>query len=216
MEELRRPAVDERATNQRLFQSNTNNGECEMTTRFDMLPTPLDGLKALRRKPVGDARGFLERMFCAQELAPFLDGKSITQINRTLTKKCGTVRGMHFQYAPHTEMKFVSCLRGEVFDVAVDVRKNSPTFLRWYGELLTQDNHTTLLIPEGFAHGFQTLSSDCEMLYFHTAVYCAKSEGALHAQDPRLAIKWPLAISEQSDRDTAHPFLTLDFQGVAP
>jgi dTDP-4-dehydrorhamnose 3,5-epimerase len=216
MEEWQRPPVNERATDLRLFQSNANDGEREMTTRFDMLPTPLDGLKAVRRKPVGDARGFLERMFCAQEFEQFLYGKSITQINRTLTKKCGTVRGMHFQYVPHTEMKFVTCLRGEVFDVAVDVRKNSPTFLRWHGEMLTQDNHMMLLIPEGFAHGFQTLSNDCEMLYFHTAVYCAESEGALHAQDPRLAIKWPLAISEQSDRDTAHPFLTLDFQGVAP
>ena len=185
-----------------------------MTTRFDILPTPLEGLKVLRRKPVGDSRGFLERMFCAQEFAPILGGKTIAQINRTLTGKCGSVRGMHFQNAPYAETKFVTCLRGEVFDVAVDVRKNSPTFLHWHGELLTQDNHTTLLIPEGFAHGFQTLSSDCEMLYFHTAAYHADSEGALNAHDPRLGIKWPMAITEQSERDKSHELISTDFKGV--
>jgi len=121
---------------------------------------------------------------------------------------------MHFQNAPYAETKFVTCLRGEVFDVAVDVRKNSPTFLHWHGELLTQDNHTTLLIPEGFAHGFQTLTSDCEMLYFHTAAYHADSEGALNAQDPRLTIKWPMAITEQSERDKSHALITPNFKGV--
>ena len=185
-----------------------------MMPRFDILPTTLEGLKVLRRKPVSDSRGFLERMFCAQEFAPILGEKTITQINRTLTGKCGSIRGMHFQSAPHAETKFVTCLRGEVFDVVVDVRNNSPTFLHWHGELLTQDNHATLLIPEGFAHGFQTLSSDCEMLYFHTAAYHADSGGALNAQDPRLAIKWPMAITEQSERDKSHAAITADFNGV--
>ena len=185
-----------------------------MMNRFDILPTPLEGLKVLRRKPVGDSRGFLERMFCAQEFAPILGEKTIAQINRTLTRKRGSVRGMHFQNSPYAETKFVTCLRGEVFDVAVDVRKNSPTFLYWHGELLTQANHTTLLIPEGFAHGFQTLSDNCEMLYFHTAAYHADSEGALNAQDPRLAIKWPLAITEQSERDKSNALITTDFKGI--
>jgi dTDP-4-dehydrorhamnose 3,5-epimerase len=185
-----------------------------MTTRFDILPTPLEGLQVLRRKPVSDSRGFLERMFCAQEFTQILGGKTIAQINRTLTGNCGSVRGMHFQNTPHTETKFVTCLRGEVFDVAVDVRKNSPTFLHWHGELLTQNNQATLLIPEGFAHGFQTLSDNCEMLYFHTAAYHADSEGALNAQDPRLTIKWPMAITEQSERDKSHALITTYFKGV--
>jgi dTDP-4-dehydrorhamnose 3,5-epimerase len=185
-----------------------------MTTRFDILQTPIEGLKVLLREPVGDSRGFLERMFCAQTFAQILGEKTIAQINRTLTGKRGSVRGMHFQNTPHAETKFVTCLRGEVFDVVVDVRKNSPTFLHWHGELLTQDNHATLLIPEGFAHGFQTLSSNCEMLYFHTAAYHADSEGALNAQDPRLAINWPLAITEQSERDKSHGLITKDFKGV--
>jgi dTDP-4-dehydrorhamnose 3,5-epimerase len=185
-----------------------------MTTRFDILPTTLEGLKVLRRKPVSDSRGFLERMFCAQEFVPVLGEKIITQVNRTLTGKCGSTRGMHFQRAPHAETKFVTCLRGEVFDVVVDVRKNSPTFLHWHGELLTQDNHVTLLIPEGFAHGFQTLSNDCEMLYFHTAAYHAESESALNAQDPRIGINWPMEITEQSERDKSHALITTEFKGV--
>lgn len=185
-----------------------------MTTRFDILPTPLQGLNTLVRKPMGDSRGFLERMFCSDELSHILGGKPIAQINRTITGKRGTIRGMHFQNPPHAETKFVTCLRGEVFDVAVDVRKNSPTFLHWHGELLTQDNHATLVIPEGFAHGFQTLSDDCELLYFHTAVYHADAEGALNAQDPRLAIKWPLEITAQSERDKSHALITQTFQGV--
>ena len=185
-----------------------------MTTRFDILPTPLEGLRTLRRKPVGDIRGFLERMFCADELSQILGCKPIAQINRTLTGMRGSIRGMHFQHAPHAETKFVTCLRGEVFDVAVDVRKNSPTFLQWHGQILTHDNHATLVIPEGFAHGFQTLSNDCELLYFHTAAYQADSEGALNAQDPRLAIKWPLEITHQSERDKSHAQITQTFEGV--
>ena len=186
-----------------------------MTARFDILPTPLQGLRLLRRKPVGDTRGFLERMFCAHELSHILGGKSIAQINRTLTSNRGTVRGMHLQHPPHTETKFVTCVRGEAFDVAVDVRTGSPTFLQWHGALLTQDNNTTLVIPEGFAHGFQALSDNCELLYFHTAAHRAESEGALNAQDPRLAIKWPLEITQQSERDKSHALIAPTFQGVA-
>lgn len=146
-------------------------------------------------------------MFCSLELAELLGGRSIAQINRTVTTKRGTVRGMHFQNPPHAEMKFVSCLRGEVFDVAVDVRPDSPTRWHWHAELLSPENHKTLVIPEGFAHGFQTLTEDCEMLYLHTAVYHPPAEGGLNAADPALAIEWPLVVSEMSPRDFSHPFL---------
>ncbi len=98
-----------------------------------------------------------------------------------------------------------TCLRGEVFDVAVDLRDNSPTFLRWHAEVLSAENHKTLVIPEGFAHGFQTLADDCEMLYFHTAAYHASAEDGLNALDPGLAIKWPLDVDVLSDRDRATP-----------
>ena len=129
-----------------------------------MFDTPLSGLKVLQRKPISDSRGYLERFFCTEELEALALGKHIAQINCTLTANLGTVRGMHFQRPPHAEIKFVSCLRGEVFDVAVDLRNNSPTFLCWHAEVLSADNHKTLVIPEGFAHGFQTLADNCEML----------------------------------------------------
>jgi dTDP-4-dehydrorhamnose 3,5-epimerase len=185
-----------------------------MSCRFDVLDTPLQGVKLLQRKPIGDGRGYLERLFCAEELQALIPGKSIAQINHTLTARRGAVRGMHFQHPPHAETKFVSCLRGEVFDVAVDLRRASPTFLRWHGENLSADSHKTLLIPEGFAHGLQTLTDDCEMLYFHTAAYQPEAEGGLNAQDPLLAIRWPGAITELSPRDASHAMLTRDFSGM--
>ncbi len=186
-----------------------------MSPRFLIDDLPLLGLKRITRQRLGDARGFLSRLFCAEELQTLAPGKPIVQINHTLTASRGTVRGMHFQYPPHAETKFVSCLRGEVFDVAVDLRHNSPTFLRWHAELLSADNHKTLVIPEGFAHGFQTLTDDCEMLYFHTTAYQPGAEGGLNAQDPQLAIAWPLPVAGLSPRDAAHPFLGNDFTGVA-
>lgn len=185
-----------------------------MTSRFDLGATPLAGLLVIRRQPVGDARGHLERLYCATELAAIAPGQAIVQINRTLTVRRGTVRGMHFQRPPHAETKIVSCLRGEVWDVAVDVRAGSPTFLRWHAQILSADNHTALAIPAGFAHGFQTLTDHCEMLYFHTATYHPEAEDALNASDPALAIRWPLAITETSPRDAAHPLLNPDFMGV--
>jgi dTDP-4-dehydrorhamnose 3,5-epimerase len=162
----------------------------------------------LTRKPVGDHRGFLQRMFCASELESVFHGKSIAQINHTLTVKQGTVRGMHFQKAPHAETKIVSCLKGAVFDVAVDLRRNSPTFLKWHGEILSADNHRTFVIPEGFAHGFQTMMDDCEMLYLHSVAYHPQSDSGVNPRDPALAINWPLAIAQISDKDDAHPFLS--------
>lgn len=186
-----------------------------MSNRFGILNTPLQGLKLIQRRPIGDSRGYLERLFCAEELQALIPGKGIVQINHTLTSKRGTVRGMHFQHPPHAEAKFVSCLRGEVFDAVVDLRRGSPTFLRWYAEILSAGNHKTLLIPEGFAHGFQTLTEDCEMLYFHTAAYQPGAECGLNAKDPRLNICWPEAMTELSPRDSAHPLVTEDFSGVA-
>ncbi len=187
-----------------------------MNARFDIIDTPIVGLRVLQRKPIGDSRGYLERLFCVEELQAIIPEKHIAQINHTLTATCGTVRGMHFQHPPHSEIKFVSCLRGKVFDVAVDLRHNSPTFLHWHAERLSADNHKTLVIPEGFAHGFQTLTDDCEMLYFHTTGYQPGAEGGLNAQDPRLAIQWPLPLTGLSARDAAHPFLSEAFPGVMP
>jgi len=126
------------------------------------------------------------------------------------------VRGLHFQHPPHAEDKLVSCLRGEVFDVAVDLRQGSATFLQWHAEILSADNARSLLIPQGFAHGFQTLTDDCELLYLHSRAYAAGAEGALNVRDPALAIRWPLAFTDISERDAQHPLLTREFTGFRP
>jgi dTDP-4-dehydrorhamnose 3,5-epimerase len=183
-------------------------------SRFLVYDTPLAGLKLIERKLIGDARGFLARMFCAEDLSMAGWHAGIAQINHTLTEARGTVRGMHFQRSPHMEMKLVSCLRGVVWDVAVDLRAGSPTFLNWHAVELSATNHCALLIPEGFAHGFQTLTDDCELLYMHSAAYVPDAEGGVQAQDPALAISWPLPITEISTRDAQHALLTQEFTGL--
>jgi dTDP-4-dehydrorhamnose 3,5-epimerase len=183
-------------------------------TRFAVVDLPLKGLKLVERQRDWDSRGFFTRIFCGEELAAIGWVKPIAQINHTYTARCGTVRGMHFQRLPHAEMKLVSCIRGEAWDVAVDVRPDSPTFLHWHAEHLSPDNGRALLIPEGFAHGFQSLSDDVEMLYCHSAHYCAAVEAGINPRDVRVAIAWPLSITELSARDSKHPQIETEFKGV--
>ena len=183
-------------------------------SHFILHSTPIDGLHVIEREPVGDSRGFLARMFCQDALGQFLQGKTVRQINRTLTRQKGTVRGLHFQNPPCAEMKIVTCLKGKVWDVAIDLRRGSPTFLEHHAVLLAEDNHSSCLIPEGFAHGFQTLTPDCELLYFHTADYNVEFEGTVNAIDPLVSIPWPEPIIERSERDVNHPMLAENFQGL--
>jgi dTDP-4-dehydrorhamnose 3,5-epimerase len=182
--------------------------------RFTITDLPLAGLKLVERQRLGDSRGFLSRLFCAEELARAGWQKSVAQINHTHTAQQGTVRGMHYQLPPNPEMKLVSCIQGEVWDVAVDLRAGSPTFLRWHAEKLTANNHRALLIPEGFAHGFQATSDNAILLYCHNSSHNPDAEAALNAQDPRLAISWPLSITVLSPRDAKHPLLNSKFKGV--
>lgn len=168
------------------------------------------------RLPLTDDRGFFVRLYCGEEFRSIGLTKPIAQINHSYTRHRGAVRGLHFQHQPHAEIKIVSCLRGEVFDVAVDLRPNSPTFLRWHSETLSAGNGKCLFIPEGFAHGFQAMTDDCELLYLHTAAYMPQAEGGLHPREPRVAVKWPLPISEISPRDENHSLLDDNFQGVKP
>jgi dTDP-4-dehydrorhamnose 3,5-epimerase len=183
-------------------------------SRLRITDLAVPGLKCVERQPLGDARGFLARLFCADELAHAGWTKPIVQINHTYTAKCGTVRGMHFQRPPYSEMKLVTCLRGRVWDVAIDLRAGSETFLRWQALELSADNHQALLIPEGFAHGFQTLSDDVELLYCHSAAYNSQAEAGLNPHDSALAIDWPLEVVELSERDARHPMITRDFVGL--
>ncbi|BBO19560.1 dTDP-4-dehydrorhamnose 3,5-epimerase [Candidatus Desulfobacillus denitrificans] len=183
-------------------------------SRFDVIDTPLAGLKVVQRKPIRDARGYFSRFFCAEEFRQAGLNSRIAQINHSHSKIAGTVRGMHYQLPPHAETKFVSCIRGEIFDVAVDLRRNSPTFLQWHGEILSAENQRSLLIPEGFAHGFQTLTEDCELLYLVSAAYAPTAEGGVNALDPMLKIEWPLPVTEMSEKDRSVLFLPFDYTGI--
>ena len=183
-------------------------------SRFDFIQTPLTGLMLVQRKAIEDHRGFLSRFYCAEEFRAAGITKPIAQINHTLTRKKGAIRGLHFQQSPQAEAKLVSCLKGEILDVAVDLRRDSATFLQWHGEILSAINRTSLLIPEGYAHGFQALTEDCELIYLHTAAYHPEAEGALNVADPKLNIAWPLPIDDLSERDRNHPFIKSDFQGI--
>jgi dTDP-4-dehydrorhamnose 3,5-epimerase len=182
--------------------------------RFTIIDTSIADLKIAQRNLISDHRGFLSRFYCQEEFKLMGLHKPINQINQALTKKIGSVRGLHYQLPPFAETKIVSCIKGEIFDVAVDLRKDSPTYLKWHAEVLSEKNQKSFLIPEGFAHGFQTLTDDCELIYLHTAPYSKEHERGLNYADKKLDISWPLKISEISDRDLTHTMIQDDFEGI--
>ncbi len=179
-----------------------------------ILPTPIPGLMVTETTPHSDNRGAFARLYCEQELASLIGPNRIVQINHSRTAAIGAVRGLHYQHPPHAEKKLVRCLKGRVWDVAVDLRHNSATFLRWHAEELTPANIRMMIIPEGFAHGFQVLEPESELLYMHTAFYMPGAEGGLRHDDPSLAINWPLAVTDLSPRDAAHPLINPDYSGI--
>jgi len=136
------------------------------------------------------------------------------QINHTHTRTAGTIRGMHYQSPPYAEMKLVSCIRGKIWDVAIDLRADSPTFLHWHAEILSPENGRALLVPEGFAHGFQSLIDDSEIVYCNSAPYAPEAEGGVLYCDAKVDIEWPLQPTVISDRDRKHPLIDKDFLGV--
>lgn len=178
-------------------------------------PTAIAGAVVLETDPVQDHRGAFARLYCARELQTVVGERQIVQINHSITRTVGAVRGMHFQRAPHAELKIVRCLHGRVFDVAVDLRAGSPTFLQWVSCELTPANRRALVVPEGCAHGFQVLEPDSELLYLHTAYYARESEGGIRHDEARVNVRWPLPASDLSERDRDHPLLTPDFAGFA-
>lgn len=177
-------------------------------------PTPIAGAFIVTGSPRQDERGSFARLFCETELAPLLAGRHIVQINHSHTRTRGAIRGLHYQRPPHAEIKLVRCLQGKVWDVVVDLRASSPTFLRWHAEELSPADWRMLLIPEGCAHGFQVLEADSELLYLHTAAYAPDAEGGVRFDDPRLAISWPLPPADISSRDRELPLVGDVFQGL--
>jgi len=174
----------------------------------------LAGLYSIQRNKRLDSRGSFSRLFCDGELSVAGWNSTIRQINTTTTNAPGTVRGLHFQNQPSSEMKIVTCLKGAIWDVAVDLRSGSDTFLQWHSEILSEENQVSLSIPKGFAHGFQSLSPNVDVLYFHSAPYDSKAEAGIRYNDPILNIKWPMSLSSISERDLSHPLLNKEFKGV--
>ncbi|MDG2989557.1 dTDP-4-dehydrorhamnose 3,5-epimerase family protein [Candidatus Synechococcus calcipolaris G9] len=177
--------------------------------------TPITGMVLVQGQPFRDRRGFFYRAFCDQQLASVLGGRIIRQINISQTMEIGAIRGLHFQTPPATEMKLVRCLRGRVWDVVVDLREGSKTFLEWHGVELEPNASIMVVIPEGCAHGFQVLETGSELLYLHTAPYTPTAEGGLRYNDPRLGISWPLVPTDLSQRDQTHPLLADEFSGIS-
>ena len=168
----------------------------------------------IKANPFEDHRGYFCRIFCEEELNEIGFHKRVVQINQSMTKLRGSIRGMHFQYPPKAETKIVKCLSGSIYDVAVDLRQDSPTFLQWYGETLSADNMKLFFIPEGFAHGFQTLEDNSEILYLHSEFYSKEHESGIRYNDPALNIEWTLKLTDISERDKNLPLIDKNFQGL--
>lgn len=179
-----------------------------------LVATPLPGVYEATTEPRADARGKFARLFCASELEAAHGGRPIVQINHSLTCDVGAIRGLHYQRPPAAEAKWIRCLEGRVWDVAVDLRRGSPTFLHWHAVTLSAEAMNAVFIPEGFAHGFQVLEPSSALLYLHTAPYTVGLEGAVRWDDPRVAIPWPLPPVALSGRDQSHPLLGPNFEGI--
>jgi dTDP-4-dehydrorhamnose 3,5-epimerase len=177
-------------------------------------PTNLSGSFTIELKPFSDNRGWFSRTFCKQTFEQIGHHSEWVQMNHSVTFKKGTVRGMHYQLPPFSEIKMVRCIVGAIYDVIVDIRANSPTYLQWFGTELSADNKKMMYIPEGFAHGFQTVTDDCELIYHHSNFYTPNSEGGLKFNDKSINIDWPLAITEISERDNSHPLIDANFKGI--
>ena len=169
--------------------------------------TEIEGISILSMTRHHDSRGSFKRIFCGRDLQVILGNRQIKQINHSITNDVGALRGLHFQRSPNEEMKIIQCVRGRVLDVAVDLRQESSTYLHHFKMELDEDDDLAVVVPEGFAHGFQVLEPRSELIYFHTAYYCQDAEGGLRYNDPKLNIDWPLPPSDISDRDQNHPLL---------
>lgn len=179
-----------------------------------IMTKPLDGLLELQGDAFDDERGSFKRLFCNADFSAVRPNLHFCQINLSNTSRSGAVRGMHFQKPPSAEAKLIRCLKGRAFDVAVDIRSGSPTFLHWHAVELSPGANNSVFIPEGFAHGFQTLEDDTELLYFHTAPWRKQDEGTLRFNDPRLGIQWPLPAAAVSDKDRNCALIDADFMGL--
>src|SRR5687767_2077839 len=175
---------------------------------------PLAGSYEILLEPRSDTRGWFARFYCKDEFKSIGHTGEWVQLNHSFTTEKGALRGMHFQIKPYAEIKMVRCIAGSVYDVIVDLRKDSPTFLKWYGTELSAENKKMLYIPAGFAHGFQTLTNNCELIYHHSEYYTPQAEGGIRYDEPLISIVWPQRVTEISERDLSHPLLNEQFKGL--
>ena len=179
-----------------------------------IMQTPIAGVVIIESSPFVDKRGSFSRFYCEDELGGVIGTRRIVQINQSRTSKVGAVRGMHYQRPPNAEMKLIRCIQGRIWDVAIDLREGSPTFLKWHAEELNPENTRMVVIPEGCAHGFQVLESDSELLYLHTAFYKHENEDGVAHDEPQVAINWPLPVEDISERDLGFTSIPTNFLGV--
>lgn len=170
-------------------------------------PTTLAGSYLIHLDPRVDQRGMFARAFCAREFAAVGIESAFVQANISTTTHAGTVRGMHFQRGADAEVKLVRCVVGAIYDVIVDMREGSETFLHWFGAELSQDNGFMMYVPMGFAHGYQALTDGATVFYMVSSYYAPEAEGGLRFDDPSLSIDWPRTVSDVSDKDTKWPLL---------
>ncbi|MWV68089.1 dTDP-4-dehydrorhamnose 3,5-epimerase [Helicobacter saguini] len=183
-------------------------------SRFIFTPTPLSGVFIIEPKPINDERGYFERYFCADDFKEIGLSKPIVQINHSVTKGIGSIRGLHFQDYPHGETKIMRCLKGSIYDIALDLRENSPTFLQYFGIVLSEENSRYLYIPEGFAHGFQTLREYVEVIYPTTYPFTASADRVINPLDPLINISWLEKIGNLSPKDSNAPYIDSNFKGI--
>jgi dTDP-4-dehydrorhamnose 3,5-epimerase len=177
-------------------------------------PSGMAGSFVIDVDPFTDERGWFARFYCKNEFEKIGHNKEWVQLNHSSTNKKGTIRGMHFQKRPFGEIKMVKCIAGSIYDVIVDLRKGSFTFLQWFGIILSAENKKMLYIPEGFAHGFQCLEDHCELIYHHSEFYTPEAEAGIPFDDPKINIQWPLPATNLSVRDKNHPYLNENFNGI--
>lgn len=178
------------------------------------IPTALDGAFIIEPTFIQDDRGSFMRTYCKREFKEINFSAEWVQLNHSISLKRGTIRGMHFQNPPFGEVKLVRCIVGSVYDVIVDLRKGSKTFLQWIGVELSSNNKRMLYIPRGFAHGFQTLEENCELIYHHSEFYDKAAEDGVNYNDPIIGINWPLDVTVISERDRIHKLLDKEFKGI--
>ncbi len=178
------------------------------------IETSLSGAYIIELEPFIDERGFFARTFCKREFKQIHHTKEFVQFNHSMTSIRGTLRGMHYQVPPNTEIKLIRCIRGKVFDVIIDIRKHSPTFLKHFSLILSEDNMKMIYVPEGFAHGFQTLEDNSQMIYHHSGYYTPQNERGLNYNDPCFKIHWPLPPINMTTKDQNYPLIDNNFKGI--